>query len=36
MKMQNELKAPRAGTVQRVSVSDGQTVEQRKVLVTLT
>jgi biotin carboxyl carrier protein len=36
MKMQNELKAPRAGTVQRVSVTSGQTVEQRKVLITLT
>jgi biotin carboxyl carrier protein len=36
MKMQNELKAPRAGTVQRVSVASGQTVEQRKVLITLT
>lgn len=36
MKMQNELKAPRAGTVQRVSVEAGQTVEQRKVLITLT
>ena len=36
MKMQNELKAPRAGTVQRVSVTANQTVEQRKVLITLT
>ncbi len=36
MKMQNELKAPRAGTVQRVSTQSGVTVEQRKVLVTLT
>ncbi len=36
MKMQNELKAPRAGTVQRVSVQANVTVEQRKVLVTLT
>jgi biotin carboxyl carrier protein len=36
MKMQNELKAPRAGTVQRVSVQAGTTVEQRKVLITLT
>jgi biotin carboxyl carrier protein len=36
MKMQNELKAPRAGTVQRVSVAANQTVEQRKVLITLT
>jgi biotin carboxyl carrier protein len=36
MKMQNELKSPRAGTVQRVSVQAGQTVEQKKVLITLT
>lgn len=36
MKMQNELKAPRAGTVQRVSIAPNQTVEQRKVLITLT
>jgi biotin carboxyl carrier protein len=36
MKMQNELKAPRDGTVQRISVESGQTVEQKKVLVTIT
>jgi biotin carboxyl carrier protein len=36
MKMQNELKAPRDGIVQRISVSPGQTVEQKKILVTLT
>lgn len=36
MKMQNELKAPRHGTVQRIHVSAGQTVEQKKVLVTIT
>ncbi len=36
MKMQNELKSPRDGTVQRISVATGQTVEQKKVLVTLT
>ncbi len=36
MKMQNELKAPREGTVQRISVQPGQTVEQNKLLVTLT
>lgn len=35
MKMQNELKAPRDGTVQRVSVAPGQSVEQKKVLVTI-
>jgi len=36
MKMQNELKAPRDGTVQRISVAPGQSVEQKKVLVTIT
>ncbi len=35
MKMQNELKAPRDGVVQRVSVETGQSVEQNKVLVTI-
>jgi biotin carboxyl carrier protein len=35
MKMQNELKCPRDGTVQRISVQAGQTVEQKKVLVTI-
>jgi biotin carboxyl carrier protein len=35
MKMQNELKAPRAGTVSRVSVQPQQSVEQGKVLVTI-
>ncbi len=36
MKMQNELKAPREGTVQRIGVEPGQSVEQNKVLVTIT
>jgi biotin carboxyl carrier protein len=36
MKMQNELKAPRDGTVQRISVQVGQSVEQKKVLITIT
>ncbi len=36
MKMQNELKAPREGTVQRISVHPGQTVEQNKLLITIT
>lgn len=36
MKMQNELKAPREGTVQRVSVQAGQSVEQNKLLITMT
>ena len=35
MKMQNELKAPRAGTVTRVKVKAGETVEQRQTLVTI-
>lgn len=35
MKMQNELKAPRDGTVQRISVQAGQSVEQKKVLITI-
>jgi biotin carboxyl carrier protein len=35
MKMQNELKSPRAGTVQRVSTSAGQSVEQGKLLITI-
>lgn len=36
MKMQNELKAPRGGVVQRIGVQTGQSVEQNKVLVTIT
>ncbi|MDX1991291.1 MAG: biotin/lipoyl-containing protein [bacterium] len=36
MKMQNELKSPRDGTVQRISAEAGQTVEQKKILVTIT
>ncbi len=36
MKMQNELKAPRDGTVQRIGVEVGQSVEQKKVLITIT
>lgn len=35
MKMQNELKAPREGTVHRISVSAGDSVEQKKVLITI-
>ena len=35
MKMQNELKSPRDGTVQRISVEAGQSVEQNKLLVTI-
>jgi biotin carboxyl carrier protein len=36
MKMQNELKSPRDGIVQRISVEAGQSVEQNKLLVTIT
>ncbi|NDJ62838.1 MAG: biotin/lipoyl-binding protein [Chloroflexi bacterium] len=36
MKMQNELKAPRDGVVQRISVEAHQSVEQNKLLITLT
>jgi biotin carboxyl carrier protein len=35
MKMQNELRAPRAGTVQRVVVSVGSTIEIGELLVVL-
>lgn len=36
MKMQNELKAPRDGVVQRVHTEPGHSVEQNKLLLTLT
>ncbi len=36
MKMQNELKTPRDGTVKSVDAKVGQSVEQHKVLVTIT
>ena len=35
MKMQNELRAPRDGTVDRVAVGPGETVELGDVLVVL-
>jgi biotin carboxyl carrier protein len=35
MKMQNELKAPRAGTVQRIKVKPGETVEQKQTLLSI-
>lgn len=35
MKMENELKSPRAGTVARVAVAEGDVVEARAVLVEL-
>ncbi len=35
MKMENELRAPRAGSVKTVHVGEGQSVEPQQVLVTL-
>lgn len=35
MKMQNELKSPRAGTVARVRVKGGDSVEQRQTLLSV-
>ena len=35
MKMQNELKAPRAGKVSRVRVKGGESVEQKQTLLTI-
>ena len=35
MKMQNELRAPRAGKVSRVRVKAGETVEQRQTMLTI-
>jgi biotin carboxyl carrier protein len=35
MKMQNELRAPRDGTIERVSIGAGATVEPGDVLVVL-
>lgn len=35
MKMENELKSPRDGTIHRILVSVGENVEQNKVLVTV-
>jgi biotin carboxyl carrier protein len=35
MKMQNELKSPRAGTVGRVRIAPGQTVEQKQTLLSV-
>jgi biotin carboxyl carrier protein len=36
MKMENDIKAPRAGKVGRVYVVKGDRVEQNKVLITIT
>ena len=35
MKMQNELRAPRSGTVERVAVGEGQTIDRGDLLVVL-
>ncbi len=35
MKMENEIKAPRAGTVGRVYIAAGDRVEQNKVMITI-
>ena len=35
MKMQNELRAPRAGTIDRVAVAEGQTIDNGDLLAVL-
>ncbi len=35
MKMQNELKAPRDGTIGRIRVRPGETVEQKQTLLSM-
>jgi pyruvate carboxylase subunit B len=35
MKMENEIRAPRAGIIKDIGVKQGQTVEQNKVLMIL-
>jgi biotin carboxyl carrier protein len=35
MKMQNELKSPRDGTIGRVRVKPGETVEQKQTLLSV-
>ena len=35
MKMQNELKAPRAGTIGRIRVKPGESVDQRQILLSI-
>jgi len=35
MKMQNELKSPKAGTVGRIRVKQGEKVEQRQALLSV-
>jgi biotin carboxyl carrier protein len=36
MKMQNELRSPRAGRVERIKVKPGESVEQRQTLLSVT
>ena len=35
MKMQNELKSPRAGKVEHIKVKAGESVEQKQLLVSI-
>jgi biotin carboxyl carrier protein len=35
MKMQNELKSPKEGTISRIRVKPGETVEQRQALLSV-
>ncbi len=35
MKMQNELKSPRSGKVERIKVKAGESVEQRQLLLSV-
>jgi biotin carboxyl carrier protein len=35
MKMQNELKAPRDGVIQRIKVKAGESVEQKQTLLSV-
>jgi biotin carboxyl carrier protein len=35
MKMQNELKSPRDGTIHRIRIKPGETVEQRQALLSV-
>jgi len=35
MKMQNELKSPRAGTIGRIRVKPGESVEQKQTLLSI-
>ena len=35
MKMQNELRAPRAGTIEKIAVGPGQTIEVGDLLVVI-